>query len=454
MKKGLTFIILLSSLVSWAAKYYISPTGSDAAAGNFAAPFYSLNKAWTVVSAGDTVYLRGGTYSYTTQQVMTGKNGTAGNMIKIWAYPGETPVVSKGSGYTYNNDYGYGVYFSGNYVHFKGIDISGYTQETPEVWHGFRAYGNNNIFELLNVHNNGSGMFMGATSTGNLVLNCDFHHHADSLSPTPYNNGDGLQIAFMEAGTSNTIRGCRSWWNVDDGFDFYNNEGNVVIDSCWAFYNGFLPDTFTPAREENGDGNGFKLGDQQAPHSSDTLRTVRRCISFMNRSFGVSDNGATCRILIYNHTDYRSGIGIVLGEYANVVKNCIAWGNANYGGCIKTLSDESNNTFLGQCNINSNYSITAADFVSLDSTQLTNARQASGALPAITFLTLAEGSDAVNGGINVGLAFAGAAPDLGAFEYNYTSGGTTPLTPPTTTPPGIVTHKGKVLKSNQKLVVQ
>ena len=39
-----------------------------------------------------------------------------------------------------------------------------------------------------------------------------------------------------------------------------------------------------------------------------------------------------------------------------------------------------------------------------------------GELPDVPFLHLAPDSDAIDAGVNVGLPFHGAAPDLGAFE--------------------------------------
>src|ERR1700741_275739 len=107
---------------------YTAPNGNDNNTGTITSPFLTLNKVWTVVLAGDTVYMRGGTYAYNIQQYLSGKNGTAGNMIKVWAYPGEYPILTKGSPYT-NNYYRGGCYFSGNYVHFKGLRITGFTQQ-------------------------------------------------------------------------------------------------------------------------------------------------------------------------------------------------------------------------------------------------------------------------------------------------------------------------------------
>ena len=44
-------------------------------------------------------------------------------------------------------------------------------------------------------------------------------------------------------------------------------------------------------------------------------------------------------------------------------------------------------------------------------------RKADGSLPDVDFLKLKEGSQAIDKGENIGLPFAGKAPDLGAYEY-------------------------------------
>lgn len=426
------------------ATYYLSPTGSDSNLGTIDSPWFSLNKLWTVIAAGDTAYMRGGTYSYTTQQVLTDKNGTSGNMIKVWAYPGETPVITKSSSYTYDYPAGL-IVFSGNYIHFLYIEITGNENLNEWVFPGIWAYDcNNNVFEKLNLHHNGHGMMIQGYSTGNTIKYCDFHHNQDPY--TNFGNGDGLQIAFMDAGTTNTVIGCRSWWNVDDGFDFYNNEGNIILDSCWAFYNGYFPDTFTPVNGSLGNGHGFKLGDQQMNHSSETLRTVKHCLAYKNRTNGVDDNGSTCKVTLYHNTLYLNGnIGVHLGNYANTVRNNIGYANENIDSYIHTNNAyDDHNTFQGNGNTNPNYSVSDSDFLSLNSTGIDGSRQSNGKLPSLTFLHLAAGSDLINTGIDVGYPYSGSAPDLGAFEYEEettttTSTTTTPTTTTTSTVAGTTT---------------
>jgi hypothetical protein len=62
--------------------------------------------------------------------------------------------------------------------------------------------------------------------------------------------------------------------------------------------------------------------------------------------------------------------------------------------------------------------VTAGDFISLDTAELRTARQADHSLPDINFGKLAEGSDLIDAGTDVGIAYSGDAPDLGWAEYN------------------------------------
>ena len=115
MKNTLILLLLCCTLTISGATYYVSPGGSDSNPGTIGQPFFTLKKAWTVIQAGDIVYLRGGTYLFPTSQELTGKNGTAGNLIKIWAYPGETPIITKAGSFSFTHSAG--IYFIGDYFH-------------------------------------------------------------------------------------------------------------------------------------------------------------------------------------------------------------------------------------------------------------------------------------------------------------------------------------------------
>ena len=127
-----TTVLVLAALgaggTARATDYYVSPTGSDSAAGTMAAPWATLQKGASTAVAGDTVWIRGGTYAITTPATSGAginftKSGTSSANINYFAYQGEHPkfdftnLVISTTGYTM------GFTVSGSYLHFKGLEI-------------------------------------------------------------------------------------------------------------------------------------------------------------------------------------------------------------------------------------------------------------------------------------------------------------------------------------------
>jgi len=411
------FVVLLifSGSISFGRTYYLSPEGSDSNPGTVTQPFFTLNKVWTVIFAGDTVFLRGGTYNFNSTQYLINKKGTATNTIKIWAYPGEIPVITRNTTTGFKDIWQSGICFTGDYFHWKGLEITGYTQLESKVYTGFRVSdSNNNIIENINSHHNGHGFTLSGKSNGNLILNCDFYYNQDPLTDPKYEDADGLEICYIPAGMTNTIRGCRFWWNTDDGLDLWENDGTVLIDSCWSWNNGFIPGTFTPA----GNGNGFKLGITTINHGTKVLRTIKNCLAYNNRARGFDQNKALCSVVLNNTTAYKNGTSGFVFDYGGilaVVKNSISYQNeiapSLNGSAITAANSFRDNEYMP-----SPSSISDSDFLSLDGIQLEAPRKDDGSLPEIEFMHLAAGSVLIDAGVDVGLPFWGTAPDLGAFE--------------------------------------
>jgi hypothetical protein len=401
------------SSISYGRTFFLSPNGNDSNPGTLAQPFFTLNKAWTVIAPGDTIYLRGGLYPYKSTQYLKDKSGNSTATIKVWAYPGEIPVITKNTTTSFAYTWSSGILFTGNYFHWKGIEISGFTQQDYRVYTGFRiSDSNNNVFEQINSHHNGHGCVLTGNSSGNLVLNSDFHNNQDPLSSIKYGNADGLEICYIPAGLTNTVKGCRFWWNSDDGIDLWQNDGVVIIENSWSWNNGFIPDTYTPA----GNGNGFKLGITTTDYGTKVLRVLRNCVAYNNKTRGFDQNNALCSVELFNNTAYRNGTNGYVFDYMNIVckvKNCVSYKNVIMP-AISTSSTVENNAFSDN-NISTPV-LFDNDFVSLDGAQLMRARKADGKLPDITFMHPAPGSDLIDAGINVGLPFSGKAPDIGAFE--------------------------------------
>jgi len=85
--------LLLAALVlvsAHGATYYVATSGSDANAGTEAQPWCTIQKAAVTLIAGDTVYVRAGTYK---ERVVPQNSGSPWNYIAYIAYPGDTIII-------------------------------------------------------------------------------------------------------------------------------------------------------------------------------------------------------------------------------------------------------------------------------------------------------------------------------------------------------------------------
>src|SRR5258706_2067191 len=73
------------------SNYFVAVNGSNANPGTLAQPFATIQQAANVAQAGDTVYIRGGTYRET---VTPAHSGTAAAPIIFEPYNGESVTVS------------------------------------------------------------------------------------------------------------------------------------------------------------------------------------------------------------------------------------------------------------------------------------------------------------------------------------------------------------------------
>jgi len=98
-----------------AATYYVATSGANTNSGTSAdAAWKTIGYAAGKVVAGDTVYVRGGTYR---ENVAISRRGTASQPIQFLACPGELPVVDGG------NQKGAVFYVGGAYVALSGFTV-------------------------------------------------------------------------------------------------------------------------------------------------------------------------------------------------------------------------------------------------------------------------------------------------------------------------------------------
>ena len=406
---------------------FVSPTNSsDDNSGTIDSPFATIQRAHDEASAGDTIYLRGGTY-FLPKDTIThlGKSGKPGAPIRLFAYQDEQPVLD-GSRWTRRTDEPRRlpdgslprrdlIWQDGNYWHVKGIEVRG----GPHLGYVAKSV-RNTTWEDLNIHHNDqTGLHVYGDSNNNLVLGGDFHHNFD-----PSGNGedaDGIGFKFG-SGEGNVIRGARLYNNSDDGIDLWDFKSSVTIEDSWAYGNG-VDRWNVGAGKFSGNGNGFKLSGGSASNITGLAHVVRNNMAWENANRGFDYNSSRGAMRVYNNTSYNNGRrGYWFEAGSHVLRNNVSLPGENgldavlIGGGVK---DTGNSWSLSGVNAD------LSDFVSIDGRVAMSQRQADGSLPESNFLKLRSGSDLIDAGVNVGSPYEGAAPDLGANEFveNAGSGG-------------------------------
>ncbi len=428
-KSRVIFLVTLTSIpvTVTADEFYVATNGNDANPGTLAQPFASLARAQQALSPGDTVWIRGGVYEFSAgfgaseYAVLFNKSGTVDNRINYWAMPGEQPVFDFYNYLPYERIRGFSI--QADYLHFRGLELRGVQQvitHVNESW-AIRVEGSGgdyNIFEQLNLHHNeGPGLFI-VNGGNNLILNCDSHDNYDP--DRGGENADGFGSHSNDDG--NVFSGNRAWNNSDDGFDFINSDGQVILEFSWAWHNGYIYDT------DNGAGNGagikaggYGLNTANFPDPEDVpLNFVRNNISFDNRVQGFYANHHPGAIEWLNNTAFDNPRGFDLLNDVDPVnwpaehylRNNIAFDNGtNLINDNQVQIDDEFNTW------NIGFSVSTSDFQSIDTTGVDGPRQDDGSLPDLDFLKIAPDSDLIDAGSDLGLPYFGAAPDLGAFEW-------------------------------------
>ena len=429
------FTIHLSPLS--ATTYYASPNGTGDGK-SYSQPTTFTNGISKLKNAGDTLYVLGGTYTFT-DKVSVNKQGSSSKRIVIAGYPGEKAILDFHK-VTYGTR-GLTIHSEALYVHVKDLSI-GYSGKNNLYCEGSYC-----LFENLDIYGSADTGCQMKKGGNNTIINCDSHDNFDyeTMSNGTANfggNADGFADK-QHNGAPNHYIGCRAWNNSDDGWDFYQRvtTSQTVIENCICFQNGptYYNMTNHPRYETDkawfdskvgtqmkdrygntititldkypcqGNGNGFKMGGGQTDHKL----LIHHCLAVGNNARGFDQNNNAGTMWVYNNSAYKNATnyGFTTAVGTNYMRNNISLSGTN-DDQPKSKDNKANdhNTW------NSGLSASSSDFLSLDTTQILAARKEDGALTEGTFMHLKDGSKLIDAGVDIGLSYNGDAPDLGCYE--------------------------------------
>ncbi len=445
MTKHCTLLLVCLSLfsISYGATYYCSPSGGGS--GTSLSSPTTFDAAFGSLRGGDTLYCLDGIYYYNNRiTIGSSKQGSAARRTVIAAAEGHKPIFD-----FYQEPYGErGFVISTNvtYIHLRGLTLR-YSGKNALLNQGSYC-----LFENLDVYGNGDTGIQMKSGGNNVILNCDSHDNFDyqTMSGGTVVNYGGNADGFADkqfAGAPNHYIGCRAWNNSDDAWDFFQrvtNGGDNILENCIAYNSGPVeydlsdnPRVQTDAaswfnsfpkqvvdRHGNtitatldhypniGNGNGFKIGGEKTANNISLLN----CLAVGCAARGFDQNNNAGAMTVYNCTGYNSnpnyGFSNISGS-SLTIRNSVSLSSKQNDSfqCPTVVSDHNSWNTRG-------VSCSSDDFASLDVARYILApRAADGSLPVTPLLHLAENSDLIDAGVNVGLPYAGSAPDLGCYEF-------------------------------------
>ncbi|GJL62964.1 MAG: hypothetical protein NPIRA04_16180 [Nitrospirales bacterium] len=340
---GLVSTFIFSTpTISDAATYYVAKTGNDSSSGTQASPFRNIKHGVSKLSAGDTLYVKAGTYYESILSWSTKiPSGTSwNNPITVAANPGDTVTIHPpgGQAFFWIKD------GQAKYLIIDGFIVDG----NKQAEHGFKFSDNSRYIRVQNTEVKNtkavgilvticSGCLSPQTAPHNTYhefINLAIH---DSGSPT--NTSHGIYVETSH----NLLENSKIYNNSFYGAHFYRSKLNTVHKNIIRY--NIFHDNNTGG--EWGCGVLVSSGSDNVVHgniayknfagfcsgyrSTDTL--LYNNIAYENKHYGIYisglDNSQSTRA--YHNTIYKNeGYGIFVGDSSKdaVVKNNIAYQNS------------------------------------------------------------------------------------------------------------------------------
>ena len=178
------FLFISLNGSTYASTYYVAKTGNDSNPGSEAQPWLSIQQAANTLVAGDTVYIKAGTYN---ERVVPQNSGSAGSCITYTAYPGETVTID-GNGVSVPEDEGLFYIHGKSYIKVSGLRVVNSAQAGIYV-----DASSNNITIQGNYTNNTGSSGIGVWNSSSIII--DGNEVESSCS-------NGWQENITVAGTS------------------------------------------------------------------------------------------------------------------------------------------------------------------------------------------------------------------------------------------------------------
>src|SRR3974390_3262968 len=205
--------------------FYVATTGSDSNSGTISSPWRTIQHAANSVQAGDTVFVRAGTYNESVNIPISG-SASAGPVI-FQSYPGENAIID-GTGLTPSGSQGLINISSQSYVTIEGFEIRNYqTSSASVVPAGIWVSGAGSHIQILNnrIHN----IVTTAETTGNAFGVAIYG--TDSTTPLDTVTFTGNEVYALRTGNSESVTFNGNVTNFSILNNMVHDNDNIGIDA-------------------------------------------------------------------------------------------------------------------------------------------------------------------------------------------------------------------------------
>jgi hypothetical protein len=324
---------VLSQRTGAAATYYVATSGNDVNPGTQTSPLRTVTKGLSVLRAGDTLYIRGGTYSEgidsNSLSIPTGSSWS--DAPRIAAYSGETVVVAGRMNLAAPSSLGQSEI---RYLIFDGLKFT--SSSTPvDMWgaaHHIRIQ-NCEIYGATGI-NSGMGM---QPNNSNIAPS-----FIELIATKIYNNGTGGSSGL----TGHGIYGATNN-SIFDRIEVYNNGDHGI-----QLYSEYITPSDNTIKNSTFRDNGTGSGISGAPivvYGNNNL--VFNNIAIGGHDYGILTKGSNHKL--YNNSVYNTPAeGILVVSSGTAVKNNIAYQTGGISGGTQSNNLTSNPGFVDAANKN------------------------------------------------------------------------------------------------------
>lgn len=381
-----------------ASQYYVAPTGNNSNAGSINSPWATISFAANRAKYGDTVVVRGGTYTEGEIWIRDNHGSISGKFLVISAYPGETPVFTNGS--------------RGLIIDIPFVRVEGLTFMNGKSLYSLKEISNH---EYVRNTFKGSGYGWDAISVAGKDILVE-GNVINLLGNTAGTQGHGI---YVHASSNVIIRNNRisgmtgyaihifDQRRSEDAPGYTRKIFNIVVEGNFLFGSreraGIIVSAYDQAKVEK--------------------VVIRNNVVYRHAGSGIVVRDDVSDVKIHNNTiydintdgiDWNGAEGIYVGNGVGKVTKVDIRNN------VIVLNHQGNHIVVeGASNVMVDHNLYWPSPLRLKKISDANPRVTNPVFvnEQANDFRLQASSPAIDAGVDVGLPFDGTAPDLGAFEY-------------------------------------